>query len=132
MWGPFPDIWCSFGRGMKWLWRSRRNDRQTLFCAYFLQRSAIVSLTHSLTYCTRSHTHSRDCGCCSAGAAVLVLVLMLAGWWPIRLPPIHPLDHALRNHFLFSCNVLGVPDGQLVNRLHGYTTVITVYCTAYL
>lgn len=40
-------------------------------------------------------------------------VLMPPGWWAIRLPPIHPPDHALRNHFLFfPCNVLGVQSGQ--------------------
>lgn len=97
LWGPFPDIWCSFGRGIKWLWRSRRNDRQSLFCAYFLQRSATVSLTSP----ARSFTRSRDCWGCSAGADAR---------WLVAHPPSvhpHPPDHALRNHFLFPATSWG-------------------------
>lgn len=108
-----PDIWCSFGRGMRWLWRSRRNDRQSLFLCIFLAEIGnrlTHSLKHSLHPRTRSVTH-----------ATLMLVLMAAGWWPIRRPssthhhhhPIHPT--ARYANIFFFLQRLGGP-----NRRNGY------------
>lgn len=126
LWGPFPDIWCSFGRGMKWLWRSRRIDRQSLFCAYFLQRSAIVSLTHSRTHAlppAHPLTHATAAG---AAALVLMLVLMLAGWWAIRRPPFHPSIHPTTRYatIFFFLQRLGGPDGQVIT---AYRTWVARY-----
>lgn len=52
-----PDIWCSFGRGMRWLWRSRRNDRQSLFLCIFLAEIG-NRLTHSVTHFTHALAQS--------------------------------------------------------------------------
>lgn len=114
LWGPFPDIWCSFGRGMKWLWRSRRIDRQSLFCAYFLQRSAIVSLTHSHTSLARALTHSRDCWGCSAGAGADAGAdaSWLVGHPPSAHPSTRPRVTQPFPFFFLPCNVLGVQSGQ--------------------
>lgn len=83
--GSLPDIWCSFGRGMRWLWRSRRNDRQALFlCIFLAEIGNRLSLARSHTR-TQSLTRLRVLQCLVL-MLVLVLVLMLAGWWPIRRP----------------------------------------------
>lgn len=113
--GSLPDIWCSFGRGIKRLWRSRRNDRQALFLCIFL---AEIGNRLSLA---RSHTHSiahATAGACSAGADADAGA---DACWLVAHPPsvhsstshIHPTArYADVSFFSLSRNGLGVHDGN--------------------